>query len=562
MMANDMTQNGLIKIFVLVATLLFSSSAIAEPAAFSKQVTTVTGDWEAEDWKQGRILLHPDKYTWQSDYFMELLVEEPVMGRSARQVLIDSFGVIRREKQTFDTRDAKEIAPGVWMHGGRWIDSYGDSNIGLFGIITTPSGTFILFTSQCQPGKGRQAESDRCIDKISEIMTFLANGSLKMPEPPAPLTIANWQSRYSTSGVSTLSNSNYNNTVTATIRVSPPLSVPADRLQSVIKEFSEGSWDEQFDNPVRSPPSHIWVGSTVDPWIRSTFPDEVMDGVSTIMAGHVKMDDGRVVLLSVRCPNPSWQGTCSQGIEDSKLYIRSGIVERRRQKLIAAFNNPLPANGLKNSDILGVYGEYAVNGTTPYLDTKYFLKNGTAYSGTDEPPAMIDPVRTKQEKPGSWGKWQRVGDKFKITWGDGDTDEVSANPANQLVGGPKGMRLSGYYGSISSSGSLMTQTGFVNRSGYTFYSDGTFTSSSSNMFSVGGFTPDGGAMPVQIVSGGGGSNSGRARYDIDGYMITFYYPDGRISRNSFAIYARDLNNPKRETIYINGSAETLNGGEG
>ena len=80
------------------------------------------------------------------------------------------------------------------------------------------------------------------------------------------------------------------------------------------------------------------------------------------------------------------------------------------------------------------------------------------------------------------------------------------------------------------------------------------------MFSVGGFVADS-VLPTQIASGGGGSKSAKARYEIDGYMITFFYPDGQISRRAFAMNAKDANNPKRETIYIDGSAQTLNGGE-
>ncbi len=534
-------------------------AAETSSAVFSKQVTALTGDWEAEDWKKGVMKMHPTKYTWQSDNYLEVILEEPKQGRDPKQVLVEKHGVIQPNKKTFDSQDAEELAAGVWTLMGDWVDTYGDKNFSIWGIVETKADTLITFSSNCQP-KQDEAEFKACRDSIIKILALLRDRDLILPEPEFPLSVAYWTANYKNSGVSTLTYSNYSNTVNATIRVSPPLNIPEEKLMSVIEEFSQGSWDSTFDSYEKNPPSHQWVGSTDDPWIRSFFPDELMDGASTIMAGSIKLADGRSVLLSVRCPNESWQSRCSRGVEQSRFWLQSGVVEKRRQKIIAANTEPIPKNGLKNSDVLAIHGTFEVNGITPYFDGNYFLKDGRVYSSTTDAPMMIDPIKSRKDDPGSWGRWQRTGNSMRVSWDDGSTSDIPTSPSNTMVGGAKGMRLTGYYGSISSSGNGITGTGFVNRSGYTFYADGTFTGSSSNMFSVGGFVGDG-AMPTQIVSGGGSSKSARSRYEIDGYTIAFFYPDGQVSRRAFALNAADANNPKRETLYIDGSSLTLNGGE-
>jgi hypothetical protein len=515
--------------------------------------------------KEGRIKLHPEKYTWQSDNYITIAIEEPRMGRDAKQVFINAHGeTITPNKKSFYPREAQEHATDIWTLMGNWTDTYGDANFSMWGIIKTTADTLIRFEVNCQPDKGDPGEFNACTNSTIKIMELLQNRQLIMPEPTDPLVIPGWKSSYATNGVSTLTSSNYNNTVTAIIQVSPPMNIPPDKLQPVIAEFSKGLWDNLVTGAAKTPLSQSWVGTTTNPWIRATFPNRIEeDSVSTVMAGSEKLADGRTVLIAVACPYTGWQEACAYGVERSQFWIKTGIMEKRAKKIVDAHNVPLPANGMKNSDVLGIYTEsnYDAMSATFSMDGNYYFKDGRVYRRTKYAPWQIDPVASKQEDPNDWGRWTRKGDKVQIIWSDGDTDDVSATSSNLLVGGPKNMRLSGYYGSISSSGNLITGSGSVNRSGYTFYPDGTFTSSSSNMFSVGGFTADSGAMPVQIASGGGGSTSGRARYEIDGFGITFYYPDGRITRKGFAIYARDVDNPKRETIYISGSAETLNGGE-
>lgn len=68
----------------LIALAVAAFAAAALPAAaddpptqFSRQITALTGDWQAEDWRNGTIKTHPDKYTWQSDVHLTLLPKNP-----------------------------------------------------------------------------------------------------------------------------------------------------------------------------------------------------------------------------------------------------------------------------------------------------------------------------------------------------------------------------------------------------------------------------------------------------------------------------------------------------
>jgi hypothetical protein len=120
----------LLRLAVLLAVFaaLFSSPAFAEPTAFSKQVTALTGDWEAEEMKEGRIKLHPVKYTWQSDNYITIAIEEPRMGRDAKQVFINAHGeAITPNKKSFYPREAQEHATDIWTLMGNWTDTYGDA---------------------------------------------------------------------------------------------------------------------------------------------------------------------------------------------------------------------------------------------------------------------------------------------------------------------------------------------------------------------------------------------------------------------------------------------------
>lgn len=95
--------------------------------------------------------------------------------------------------------------------------------------------------------------------------------------------------------------------------------------------------------------------------------------------------------------------------------------------------------------------------------------------------------------------------------------------------------------------------GVVNRSGYTLRPDGSFQSSRSSSFSVSAFLPNGDAGPTQIASGARSNQGSVARYEVDGFMITFYYPDGQIERRSFAIPAAEAGKASPSQVMIGGT---------
>ena len=274
------------------------------------------------------------------------------------------------------------------------------------------------------------------------------------------------------------------------------------------------------------------------------------------MAGSTRTPDGRTVLLSVRCPNAGWQSTCASGMDQAKFQIGTGVVEQRRLALVAATQTPLPANGIRPEQILGIYATGKFNGASFVMDGCLFLNDGTAYRDLGAIPATIDPVATRRDQPGKWGRWTRTGGTMDVAWGDGSRSSVAATPDTLLTGGTPATRLHGHYATVSSSGGLTPGSGWVSRSGYNFDADGTFTQSSSRSFAVTGTLP-GDAAPSTLAAGGSNDRTAKARYAVDGYMITFTYPDGRIERRAFATYAKDVDNIRRKYVLIDGIPFTL-----
>ena len=136
---------------------------------------------------------------------------------------------------------------------------------------------------------------------------------------------------------------------------------------------------------------------------------------------------------------------------------------------------------------------------------------------------------------------------------------MAATPEHLFVGGTPAIRMDGYYATVSSGGGLFG-SGYVSRSGYQFNADGTFTHSRSSSFAVGGIMP-GDAAPSNIAFGGSNERTAKARYAVDGYMITFTCPDGRIERRAFATYAKDVDDIRRRHVLIGGTPFALEDGK-
>ena len=550
-------------VFASLGSLQPGFAADDPPTAFSQSVTAALGDWEAEDWREGAIGLHPSQYTWQSDMHLNLFAEEPVAGRTLADALKlhfgnDDLGDDSLNPTKLDVRLAKEISPGILALRYEWEYAF-DSISGVWGIIRTSRNSYIPFVARCDRDDSDlpdQYPFKKCVESYVKALVMLQNGALPMPEPPQPLTIGGWDGQYLFDGTSIATSSSWNGLRSATIRVSPPFNINPAELPAAIKAMSD-QLVEDNDQADKSAGTIRWVGTTSDPWIKREYA-EAFDGPSIHMAGAEKLPDGRTILIAVRCPNSYWLTSCAEGIEHARFQAKQGMIEAKRQAIVLATQRPLPANGIKDAQLLGIYAKGEFDGQSFVMNGYLYLRDGSVYRKIDQLPAMIEPAKSKQENPADWGRWTRVGASMAIMWGDGERETVGGiGPDILLTGGRPGTLLDGNFETVSSGNpTMMPGAGFVSRASYQFYPDGTLESAKSSSFAVSGYLPGGDFSPQTIAAGGSNSASGRAKYRIDGYTLTLTYPDGRIERLAFATYPKDAANAKRETILINGTPYT------
>lgn len=548
------------RILLVLVGLTQANTAFAQEesgpfTAFGNEVKAVTGDWVVDDGydgdgyaKDGNLLLHPDTFTERSPIKMRLLPEEPALGRTAESVLRFYFEPMEIEGKAVDFSVINTINDRAIGVGHQWLEYNDDRYFGFWGVITTPQGNFVPYALTCRRNHEHYS-LEQCMQAGSRIMTAIGIGRLTMPEPVIPLVVSGYRGSYGNDGFVTLIKSNYNRTVNVVIRVSPAVTIEPAQLAGVLRNFSNTMLDE-FDGEKEVTGAMRFVGSVDEPWIRREFRG--VYGANVKMAGLVRIPDGRFSIITVDCPNPSWQAACAFGVERAKLFVTTGIAERRRVALVERANTPLPARGLSGGDVVSVYSVGSVNGIHVYQNFAFLLKDGRAYGNDSLAPQMIDAAAPPQEIDTEWGRWTRRGNGVVVTWADGNSDEFSSQTATtKWSGGTKATRLSGYFGNVVVSGGGLAG-GVVNRSGYTLNADGTFQSSSSSSFSVNAYLPNGNAGPTQVASGASSNQSARARYEVDGYMITFYHPDGRIERRSFAVPADEAGNPSPSQIMIGG----------
>ncbi len=560
-------------ILVIFCATIGSSTYASDdpPTEFSKQVTAITGDWVAEDWRQGTLKLHPSMYTWQSDKYLRLYAEEAVNGRTAMDAARNHFDGYELDDDTTDPTKismsgAKEIAPSVLAVQYRWVDTF-DNSVSYFGVVTTSTGAFVPFHANCEKDRSdfpNEYSFEKCLRMVFTVLINVQGGDmvagkrLTLPQTEAPINIAGWDAQYLKDGTSLATTGSFNGLRKVLLHVSSPRIISPDQLASALKQFSDYIVHDDDDADENSGSVRV-MGTLDDPWIRREFP-EAFEGPSIQMAGTVKTPDGKTVFIGIRCPNKGWLGRCSHGVEQAKLQIKSGQMEMRRRAYIAGRQSPIPANGIKTADVMGIYGTADFNGTSFVVNGDLYLKDGTVYRSISTAPQFIIAAESKQKEPSQWGRWRRNGNSMVITKSNGKTDAVEAGPSELLVGGTKSTRLNGYYGAVSSGGTMFGG-GWVSRASYEFFADGTFKNDRSSSFSVMGAGTGGDLTPTQIAAGGSSGSTGKARYEVEGYMISFFYPDGQIEREAFAIYANDVNNLKRKYVLIGGRPYTLNNGD-
>ena len=208
---------------IMVAVTVPTVAADDPPTEFSKLVTAITGDWEAEDWRKGILVLHPKMYTWQSDQYVNLFAEEPNMGRDALTVAKghfegDSLGDDSTDPTLISFTGAEEIAPGILAKRYSWWHAF-DRNVSLYGVVTTAANTYIPFHSNCErddTDRPDQYKYENCIRQTLMLLLAIRGGEdlggkrLIMPQTNAPLNVAGWEGQYLKDGTSLATTGSFN----------------------------------------------------------------------------------------------------------------------------------------------------------------------------------------------------------------------------------------------------------------------------------------------------------------------------------------------------------------
>lgn len=540
-------------------------SAEEPQTPFSQAVQQLTGNWIAEDWRKGELKLHPQRYSWQSDIHLTLYPEEPASGRSAQAVAKLYFEGYSLDDDTIDPTlvtlaAAKEIAPGIFTTSISWVFG-SDENDSLFGVVTTASGTYIPFHSNCERDDERfdpkyNYRFEQCLRQITTILIALRGveeARLIMPPAPAPFTMPGWREAYLPSGNSVATLSSGNGSRSATITITPPRAIPQVSLPDEITALSNTLIDDD-DRVQDHPGSSQWVGSTADPWVRRQFP-RAFDGPSIIMAGSIRLANGQTSLIGVRCPSENWLKRCSHGVEVAKQQAATGIMEQRRLAIVAGSKPVLPANGLKAADVFGIYTRgrntmgYGGFMTGFVVDGPLLLKDGTACTCFEGPLGAIVPSESRAANPQDWGTWRKSGNAIIVTIND-DQETYEIEPRNAMTGGTARTRIEGEFRFVSGGGMIGSGSGYLNQSYVTFFPDGTFSNTQSSAFNVTAGSP---VDPTATVIGGSQSGGNMGRYEIDGYNLKLTFPDGRVMWRGFAQYAHEAGLVRKSAVMIDGT---------
>ena len=549
-------KRGAAALLALLAAPLPAAADLLEP--FSGEVTRLTGDWEAEEWDDGELKLHPDRYSWQSDMYLTLRAAEPADGRSLLDVARLHFDGFELDDDTLeptivDMTGAESDAAGMISKTYRWAYAF-DDNFSMFGAIERADGLIVPYHANCVIDD-EDYTFEQCLTGMTTVLFALMGGDnlrLTMPDPPAPISVPFWEATYDASGATILSNRNFHGTVTATVIVTAPTDIPPARRRAEIEAFSNGLVDE-FDDQIDKDPGTVeWVGSADDPWIRRSFP-EAFSGPSTVMAGTQATPDGKTVLIGMRCPNDGWRGTCARAVSMSQQQIASGQAEQRRTAIVSQTWGGFPKGGLQNSDIEAVYNVGEGSSASGFYKMEFtsllLMRDGSACKCFDRALGQILPSESRIEDPDAWGRWVNRAGAISLTWADGETEVLDMAAVTPMTGGDAQTRIQGAYTHTSGGGNVVMGTSFLSQSFFQFSADGTFSSDRASSFSV----PLGGSSgPDGHVSGGSSGAGPRGTYEIDGYNMKLTYPDGRIQWMGFAQAKDEAANPVKTELMLDG----------
>lgn len=298
--------------------------------------------------------------------------------------------------------------------------------------------------------------------------------------------------------------------------------------------------------------------------VNLTFAAEAWVGREVVLRGLPKSVDRSILRLSdgavVTDPSALTPSPLPQ-----EALIRAPVP---LQRVLTA-----PGQGIPDRDLAAIviHGEgNHSNGSTWEEDVRFLLRDGSAYRRTEMPPDQLAVTPSRQLEPQRWGRWRSAGKGYEMQVQDDDgrpAGDWQAVKHHAVRPWPAGTRLDGYFSRSSFHGNLFTGSTSSTR-GIRFTPDGRFERSHSSLSSAGGMAAAQGA----VISGSsrsdgsgssstaGGTTGGagafstrkrddgagrRGRYELDGFVLTLHYDDGRRERLlSFAVYA------DQKTIYV------------
>jgi hypothetical protein len=151
----------------------------------------------------------------------------------------------------------------------------------------------------------------------------------------------------------------------------------------------------------------------------------------------------------------------------------------------------------------------------PYLA----LRDGSIYRNSTNSPNDLDVTRSKAREPQEWGTWKVIGDEVAIEWNNPQLGRRTLRKGWWFKGvrPPRGTRLAGRYGSLSSGGGVSSSKEFV------FDSSGRFIVSTA-----------GGASNPDIAAFLSEENAGT--YSVTDYTLELRFNDGTIQRTLIYLF--------------------------
>ncbi|MBC8141501.1 MAG: hypothetical protein H7Y38_08680 [Armatimonadetes bacterium] len=267
--------------------------------------------------------------------------------------------------------------------------------------------------------------------------------------------------------------------------------------------------------------------------------------------------------------------TKTQSPTATKATEAAAKAEEARYKFVTA-----PGKGVQPGQIATILHEYDVQmysmgasgmGTNITDEAYLLLKDGTVHKGLPVPADTLDVAASRRGEPKKWGKWRRNGNGYQIALAGGAFKKLDATPV-LAVG--SGARLSGRYGTGSSSASLMGSSYAL--WGVTFTKDGRFKKDGRGGSGNSLFMQTGGAPAINSTYDDNGSVTSvlgadttvmakrknnpngdkEGTYSISGYTMILRYDNGTTARLPF-FYTQ----PNKSTVYFEGNQLAFDDGK-